>query len=567
MYFLIGHRGVGKTTLATSVPGGMDLDAEILKTHDIADFFKKGKEAKFRELEREVLKNLLEQESAPVISLGAGFELEKFNFPQEAKFIWVQRRSDETGRIFLDRPRLDSDKDHLEEFEGRKKKRDKLYSKHSDFSIDLEEGAEDFSLLTELVEKGRLGKAPHGFYTLKKLAELGFVSSPIELRTDFFDEENIREILERRRGLKDLVALRKPPTEKFIEYLLSRDDILVDVPLEYTSCDYFELFKGPNFFVSEHDFISVEEIASFNEKGVHIKWSPEVESFEDLIEYHNMVKDMDLSFLPRSVGSLAGRWNWYRQITYFRNKITFFRYGLNDYIDQPSFCEVSSLSDKEGLSGAVIGGDVSLSHSPAFHKKFFKDHFGGTYVRVSLYQDEFLQENLSFLNSLGVSFFSVTSPFKKELGKYSKDLEVANTLSTRGVWSVEDTDKASILYLKEELKNKKSVLVWGAGAVGTSVYKTLEDKARLQSIRDYEEGALEGEDFDALVWSAGSECILRPKLQNHPKVIYDIEYKEHSQAKAVALSWGSKYISGKDFFRVQAKAQQDFWLKFKKEEL
>lgn len=566
MYFLIGHRGVGKSTIVKSIDNGFDLDEEISKKYDIADFFEKGKEAKFREVERETLNNLIADESPSVIALGAGFDLGKFDFPENARVIWVQRRSDETGRIFLDRPRLDSSKTPLQEFEDRKQKRDKLYLENSHFSVELEEGGEDINFFIELVQKGKWKAPSHGFYTLKKKIELSFMSGPIELRTDFFEEDEIKDILESRSEFKNLVALRKKPSQNFVKYLTQKSNALIDIPLEYTESDYYNFFSGSDFFVSEHDFISIQEIESFNDQGVHIKWAPEVESFEDLIEYHNMVKGLDVSFLPRSVGDLKGRWNWYRQITYHKNQITFYRYGLNDYIDQPTFYEAGYLSSKSGVSGAVLGGDVSLSHSPAFHRCFFRDHFGGTYLRISLYKDEFVEEHLQFLKTLGISFFSVTSPFKKELGKYSKETDAANTLSVLKEWSVEDTDKRSIIYLRKELKESSRVLIWGSGAVGTAIHNELDGRSELQSIREYKEEAFKDEGFDALVWSAGSECLLRPELSTPPRVIYDIEYKEHSQAKDVALSWGSQYISGEDFFKVQAKFQQKFWLKFKEEQ-
>ena len=50
-----------------------------------------------------------------------------------------------------------------------------------------------------------------------------------------------------------------------------------------------------------------------------------------------------------------------------------------------------------------------------------------------------------------------------------------------------------------------------------------------------------------------------------PKVLIDLDYKESSEAREVALSWGSDYISGEAFFKKQAQAQQDFWLQASKE--
>ncbi len=559
MYFLIGHRGVGKTSLLKDLHGGVDLDKEILKKHNIQDFFEKGQEKKFRDIERQVLIEILEKFNPEFVALGAGFELHKFNFPKNSKIIWIQKKSDKIGRIFLDRPRLDKNKTPNEEFNYRKRKRDEFYKKYAHIKIEIEEGADNAKVVKKILKKNKT-KLLHGFCTIKTKSEFDFIIGKVELRTDFLKEKEIKTLLKDKCGNQSLVSLRVEPTKAFLESLFAYKNILIDIPLKYMEKGYLKRLNNKNIFISEHNLISLKKIKEINSKGFHLKWAPEVKSFKELMKYHKMIKNMNVSFLPRSVGSLSGRWSWYRQLTFFKNKITFFRYGLNEYLDQPSFYEVDFLNSKKSFNGAVIGEDVSLSYSPAYHRAFFKEKFKGTYVRISLYKDEFLKENLNFIKSLGVQFLSVTSPFKKKLGDLSGYLGGANTLYMNEDLRAKDTDALSISFLKKELFKVKSVLIWGAGSMGVKIFKKIREKTVLQSVRDYEDGALQGKSFEALIWSAGPECVIKPKLKIPPKVIYDLEYKDHSQAKAVALLWGCDYISGRDFFITQAKAQQKFWL-------
>ncbi len=559
MYFLIGHRGVGKTTLLKDLNGGVDLDAEVLKTYDIHKLFEEEQEEKFRNIERQVLKEILKKPEPKFIVLGAGFEIHKFNFPKNSKIIWIQKKSDETGRIFLDRPRLDKNKTQNEEFNYRKRKRDKIYKKYAHIGIEIEEGVDHAKTVKNFLKKNKI-KTPHGFCTIRTKSELDFMAGKVELRTDFFKEREIEGFLQEKCRGEILIALRVKPTDAFLKNLSTYKNILIDVPFEYMKKGYLEKLNNKNIFISEHNLISLAKIKEINKKGFHVKWAPQIKNFKELMKYHKITESMDVSFLPRSVGHLNGRWSWYRQLTFFKNKITFFRYGLNGYLDQPSFYELDSLNSKEFLNGGVVGEDVSLSHSPAYHRAFFKEKFKGTYVCISLYKDEFLKENLDFIKSLGVKFLSVTSPFKEKLGELSGYLKVANTLYINENLKVWDTDASSISFLKEELFKVKSVLIWGAGTMGVKIFKKIGKKAVLQSVRDYKDGTLKDRSFEVLIWSAGAECVIRPKLKVPPKVIYDLEYKDHSQAKAVALLWGCDYISGRDFFLTQAKAQQEFWL-------
>lgn len=559
IYFLIGHRGVGKTSALNCVENGVDLDAEISKVHNIREFFETKGEKKFRTLEMETLKNVLETSQPSYVSLGAGFELDKFNFPENSKFIWIQRKSDREGRIFLDRPKLEKDKGSVEEFAMRREVRNKFFEKYANFTVEFEEGeSEDDFLQTLEGREGAVGT--HGFYTLVKKEELEFLNVNIEVRSDIFKSEEIIKILDKAKSNLKLVALRSGPDQVLLDLLKTRTDVLIDVPVEIKEQVDLSAFESSKVIISEHDFISSDEIKELNAEGHHVKWAPEVESFQELIEYHESAKGLDVSFLPRSVGEILGRWNWYRQVTFWNNKITFFRFGLNNYMDQPAHYEVKLKAKENAKYAAVLGGDVSLSHSPSFHRDFIHQNFGGAYLHISLYPDEFLPENLSFMKSLNIRFFSVTSPFKRNVGEFLKSDLMMNTLYLGPINRAVDTDSNAVKALSKELSGSSRVLVWGSGAMGQSIYKELGEKATLQSIRSYNEGSLKSKEFEVLIWAAGADCLVYPELKMIPSVIYDLEYKEHSQAREVALAWGCDYISGHEFFKTQALAQQEFWV-------
>src|SRR6476646_7554177 len=114
IYFLIGHRGVGKTSLLSRIRQYyneeskkvqcIDLDQEIenRQGRTISDIFASEGEEYFREMEkfqlREVVNTFGGYEGDVFISLGAGFA----PFPK-GEFIWVRRETDKDGRVFLNR--------------------------------------------------------------------------------------------------------------------------------------------------------------------------------------------------------------------------------------------------------------------------------------------------------------------------------------------------------------------------------------------------------------------------------------------------------------------------------
>ena len=257
MFFLIGHRGVGKTSLIkafneatingvhhqwgcytttnetitneivnkainknTSIEVAIDLDDRISQGFDIFKIFCDEGESRFREIERKTLNAIIQEKKHSVVALGAGFELEKYNFPKDSKFIWIQRDSDRFGRIFLNRPSLEKDLNPLEEFKKRKKIRDKVFNKFCDLRLALEEGDfknhEPIRILKELLQGVLIGSS-RGYFTPSSDFELNFFLGNVELRTDFFDQEKILKNLGSSRNPENLGNSRNPENPENLE--------------------------------------------------------------------------------------------------------------------------------------------------------------------------------------------------------------------------------------------------------------------------------------------------------------------------------------------------------------
>lgn len=548
--FLIGHRGVGKSTFLEGFAEALDLDLIVDKITPIQSFFNEGREQDFRNLELKVASDL---KDFNLCALGAGFPLDKFNFKPEDKVIWLQRKSDQEGRIFFDRPALNPALDPLDDFLERFKERERCYASHADFKIELEEGSSKQA--KELVKKileGKKLEGFQGFFTLEKKEMLKIYKGPLELRTDLLTEDDILKILAERPLEKNLVAIRSSVSKEFKENLF-KAKVLVDFPLEEKE----KLKAEQNGFISSHEKLSDKEITSVLDKGFHLKWAPELRSFEELKETYKRIKDKKISFLPREI---KGRWSWFRQIHYFKNPINFFRYGRNAHLDQPLYYELEGLKDlNKKHSGAVLGENVELSQSPAFHRGYFKENFASTYVKIPLERKEWSRQNLDFLKKQRLAFFSVTAPFKKQAGEEISKAPL-NTLSYLEKIEGLNTDSYAIKKLVESLKPYKNIAIWGAGAMGQELYSHIKQKAQLFSARESAGKNIEGA-FDALVWAAGSSSDLIPHFKTLPAHVFDLEYKDSSVAKSFAKKGSLNYFSGKDFFDIQAREQQKFWKK------
>ncbi len=171
IYLLVGHRGVGKSSLLKRMkaydPSAhcWDLDEEIEKLcgKNLSHIFESEGEAAFRKIERKVLNQWLQSHQHKAtrnhyMALGAGFEGDGFQkdgsqsailsdfekaIPPELVVIWVRRTTDSLGRTLMNRPPLPPKGEktsEYKEFLKRFKKREQRYAQWAHDEITLIEG-------------------------------------------------------------------------------------------------------------------------------------------------------------------------------------------------------------------------------------------------------------------------------------------------------------------------------------------------------------------------------------------------------------------------------------------
>ncbi len=555
---LIGHRGVGKTSLARRIAGYLqtswsDLDQAVETQFDraIADYFPKD-EALFRQRETSTLKHLLENRTS-VVAVGAGFQgwelLHDWKKKDPAlRILWVRRPSDLTGRIFLDRPAL-SDASPLDEFHAFRKIRDPIFSQVCTEELWLSEGF-DFPnnperkalLLDASVHPGILTLFP-------KHLEKGFPRfERYELRTDLLSKDAIESFREKIPSHQILLSYRTTEWRHFP----ARQGEWVDWPYEWgqptTSAN------NSHWILSSHDALIEPESPHL------LKAAPWVSSWKELIEGHEwwMRDPRRRSFLPRSTD---GRWTWYRLWMLHKQPMAFVRVDEGSCLDQPTLHQVHQMPGPFDHFGAVLGDPVSLSHSPALHFDFFRER-GMPFFSISIVQGDWPLA-CQFLLSLGLRFAAVTTPLKQVVAPEEGSVNTLRWLSDEVSPTCANTDLDG-LRDSVGMDSLGSTVLWGGGGTEAIVKAVLPDvhiySARTGLLRS---GASQDtHDPDTLIWAvppARQEACKWPSPQWKPKLVIDLNYFEHSPARTYAKSVGALYRSGKKMLASQAEMQRKFW--------
>ncbi len=579
---IIGHRGVGKSTLAKRLKEYFqmqnhkisiyDLDAEIVsqnkKTIDQI-FFSHG-ESHFRKLERSTFDQLRGEDDVVIIA-GAGFE------PRETaglEFLWVQRPTDEQGRIFTDRPRLDSGVTPLREFLSRFKEREKKYASLSHEVLILGEGF-DFSNSAEEKYFTSQVKEVGGIWTvfarhLDRLREkLSWGIDLFELRDDLLSQSEIVQALEILPNDKVLISFRETERISQTRTLVEKLNFKFDWPVDYPKCDW----ANP-FIISLHgDDTSQILRAESDFPQALIKWACDTNNFHALMLGHAWQKENPerRSFLPMSQ---KGIWKWYR--LWNSQPLSFFRIDRGSAADQPSLLE--RLRQNEFINpknfAAVLGDPVLHSRSPAEHFDFFKKQDKPFYA-VQVMASEF-QFALAALEELGLTEAAVTSPLKELAFQNSQPnqlsiLEIAATntliLNRSKQWIGTNTDIEGVKAIAKGIPHldEKSVAIWGGGGT-LGVLKKVFPNALYYSSRTGEPRSPIDRLPKILIWAVGrknfDQAKVFPPSEWPIEMIIDLNYSEDSPGRECALRYGCPYISGLEMFRVQAQAQRQFWSQF-----
>ncbi|AGH94697.1 shikimate kinase [Pseudobdellovibrio exovorus] len=578
----IGHRGTGKTALLQrhsqifnqifpQIPHlDLDLEIENYVGEPLSDYFTRVGEVKFRQVEQEVFLRITAQPNF-VISLGAGFDVSII--PNDIEVVLVRRLSDSDGRIFLDRPRLNTDVSLLEEYYQRYHQRENRYIEAADWVYHMPEGIEDAGPAAHAIEGSILRRdfnVENAYYTLTA-QELPFIEqllrnfSKIELRTDLLEAEQIESLLERYPWHEWLVSVRSG-----MELNWQRIHML-DTDIHYYR-------EGSQIISCHEDHINyaIQQLEPFVGKG-HLKLSSLVDSFDGLITGYRWQQEdpENRSFLPRSS---IGRWPWFRQLSSYWQSLNFIK-SRTEMSDQPSWFEWLSLPPEAPQKwAAVLGRPVHASRSPTQHHEFF--HKRETFfTRVSLNEDELLQHH-SFLSELKLGYAAVTSPLKeialqisKNPSPVSQKLQAANTLMLKNDgWWAHNTDLEGFKSLTRQLSNHANVAIWGGGGTLQMMKEVLPQAISYSSqtgkVRDPNHYKNEQEpqhlgeatQFDVLIWAAPRlEKTLFPSEKLQFKEVLDLNYVDHSMGLEFAVNQKIRYTSGLEMFRVQALHQQKFW--------
>jgi len=568
---LIGHRGVGKTSLLWRhldyfpKVKHFDLDHEIEKSTGIlvSEYFEKFGEINFRKKELEMLYKIVDENSDFVISLGAGFD--SAALPEEIDVIFVSRVTDADGRIFLDRPRLKLELTPVEESQLLFKARERNYIMASNLIYHMPEGLETVNEIENIILSEAF-EVKDAYYTLKiqdlpRITSLMRCYEKIELRTDLLNSVGIQYLLNEHPEQHWLVSVRTENSPLFSN-------------AKYVDVDYKYYFKGCQIVSSHADEIAggLKELFEFNARPdinekVHLKLSPIIENFSDLIIGYNWQQQdaANRSFLPRSKN---GKWAWYRKLCKYNQKINFVR-NHTDMADQPSLFEWLILPNiKPQKWAGIIGKPVHFSRSLTRHLNYFLQ-LQSFFTKIEIETEDF-KKYFGFLTDLGLQYVAITSPLKEaafqiavEPTKMAQQLRAANSLYIKEKHIFcHNTDWGGFNELVENIKSKDKIAVWGGGGT-LAMIKNILPTAHYYSSQT---GQLRDKDilafasYDYLIWAAPrTELAKWPPLNMQVISVIDLNYTDDSMGLEFATQRKIKYVSGAKMFNAQALLQQEFW--------
>lgn len=604
---LTGHRGVGKSFLGKRIqlyfPSAtvIDLDDEIASSacQVISEIFQTKGENMFRQLElatfQETLQKYQNAEEKIFVIVGGGFPVDKI--PDHVEVWFVQRSSDQSGRIFLDRPRLNPQITPLDEYFERAVPRQQKFLDRHDFYYQIPEGLLEYflemnppaaavsrSTLCE-IEKDILSKTfrtKFGYtlqasdlqrtlrrqtlFNLLKNDQLGF----LEVRDDLLSLDEMRSVLSEMPRQKILYSMRTEDSILYLEHLSS------EVPFWGVDCEVKYLTEAIcNLNIqAKHKLVSTHrpEIPQLKlPDGWLGKWSPLCNSWTDVAKAMMWTTaNANWIFLPRSED---GRWNWLRLFLSERQPVNFLKLSQSSAPDQPTLFECllqERFRDVRQIA-CVMGHPVQQSFSPVFHAEFFLKQ-NTPYYRLAISQEEWDAANCflsDFAIQIPLRYASVTAPLKISVAKSSQNLsqfKSCNTLfkrSTQEKWTGENTDAAGFFEaFKEHLHG--NILMWGGGGMvevvrSVCLQNGVESFLHLSS-RKPDDEIVDFEKEYVLVWAAPSSPLTQyPNKEIRISKILDLNYFDSSFGRNLALAKKIKYVSGYRMFFFQAQQQQKIW--------
>ncbi len=583
---IIGHRGVGKSALAKRLKIYFentdrkvlvfDLDDEISIKYrkSIKDLFTDIGEPAFRNIERECFQQLNADFSHSnysdlFIIAGAGFlPTQDFGF----RFLWIQRPTDSFGRIFPDRPRLDSSQSSLDEYHERFAERETRFFDLQNSTLILTEGFDFANPAEEAFFKStirNLGGAftiyAHHLLQLEELLSWGV--EYFELRDDLLTSPQIEDALKKISHHQIILSFRDPNQKSTSIELVKKDSLKFDWPVAYPACDW-----ASPFIISAHNeelTVAIEQLKKASELHPNslLKMAVEVEEFEGLKLGHKWQQSHPNTrvFLPISK---EAKWKWYRLWTQKSQRLQFFKIDRYSLGDQPSLLERlrQNAFTAHAKFAAVLGNPIAHSRSPGQHFDFFKAYDMPFYA-IQISEHEF-ETALDFLKNRGLVAAAITSPLKNAAGSLlgqSKSaintLFIVNDLESRFT----NTDQEALLELKKLLRHEdpSDIVIWGGGGTLKSLQNIFKSAVEYSSRSGKPRGANTANEPKTIVWAVGRKHFDQngkfPDSHWPINLVIDLNYSEDSPGRDCALRYGCAYVSGLEMFKAQALAQQKFW--------
>ena len=574
IWVLIGHRGVGKTTLARRAAEllgrpFLDLDEKIeTDTGRSPLSWLAESEPKFRAVEIRTLREIAEP---AVVALGAGIEA----VPDSFGAIWIQRIGwEDTAR--LRQPRIRRELTPEEEFEWMRATREPRYAEWADASLEIprHEGPDRSSArLTALIERleasfgtelirrswwiGTPARVERQAVRVRQIGAAG-----VEIRTDLFDSAPIG-------------ALRLDPDRALLSIRTSAGlDLLgcfrwTDIDARWARVLPWKP-QGTHILHSDHQ--ASLALPSFPSEANDVKWAPAPATFGDLKNYSSFGYDVRRRFQSSTILPQTSHWTWLRILEAIRhNRWNYIsgnamphEAGAPEWSTWGLYTHATPAAKLYGLSG----DPVASSLGPEFHNDFFrKKGRDAVYVSIPVPPDE-LEKALNALSGLGFAGLSVTAPHKKAVldlpnvqpDSLARRLGVTNTLRTDGAggWHATNTDLTGMKTLlgKADLPALGRVLVIGKGGVSPAVAAALQDRHtafRHEGFRALQtDDKIWAEPWDLVINASGRDVRAGPR---HKSAIW-IDLRYGMQA---SNDGGDTFLAGETFFEAQAEEQHRFW--------
>ena len=562
IYLIIGHRGTGKTFWLKKLKKKfmdfcktnlnkekyyfIDLDEEIEKKtgQTISDFFfykntnnksdpkhiknhkekrdptEKTKDRYFRPIEQNTLNKLIDKykntNNQVFIAVGAGFKnISKEETSPSCHIIHLIRETDFQGRVFLNRPRLITNKTPYEEYMSLYYEREKFYKKIKEESFVLPEGDFEFDEGEKLLFNLKAGKL-NSIITLNKNSlpahkekwpdfinkRLAWGLCFFELRDDQLNTDDLSILLKVIPKEKQLLSFRTSKNPLFLKQDLS--SLTWDWPLEKgppslppssqqspssllqtesRESSQTPYHHPPILSLHERKKETLDQLFEklMKHKAHHFKLAVPIENFKELIQGHLWCLEdfKHRSFLPTSERGETGKWRWYRQIFGPQMKLHFIRESNGEVFDQPFLYEhllflnanqpnseikfsTPSNSSNHFSFAAVLGDPITHSASPAFHRKLFSKK-GMIFTKITMKEEEFTKENLHILQKMGLVCAAVTSPLKKkafqicdEIDSAANSIQAVNTLIFKDKkWMGSSTDQYGLQALLNSVEERE----------------------------------------------------------------------------------------------------------------